>query len=84
MSNHVNEKDAKCKSIIEASQLQKKARHTISIYININIAFRGKLYNSKPIMDLKETFKLVNFKLKLWYLMIWNLTELKKFDMLKH
>ena len=24
-----------------------------------NIPFRGKLYNSKPIIDLKETFKLV-------------------------
>ena len=71
MSNHVNEKYAKCKSIIEASQLQKRARHTISIYININIPFRGKLYNSKPIMDLKETFKLINFQWTVWNEMKW-------------
>ena len=69
MSNNLNQKDAKYKSIIEASQLQKRARHTISIYIDTNIPFRGKLYNSKPIIDLKETFKLVKL-----YEMIWNLT----------
>lgn len=59
MSNHINQKYAKYKSIIEASQLQKIAKGTISIYIDTNIPFRGKLYNSKPIIDLKETFKLV-------------------------
>ena len=59
MSNHINQKYAKYKSIIEASQLQNIARATISIYIDTNIPFRGKLYNSKPIIDLKETFKLV-------------------------
>ena len=58
-SNYINQKYAKYKSIIEASQLQKIARGTISIYIDTNIPFRGKLYNSKPIIDLKETFKLV-------------------------
>ena len=59
MSNDLNQKYAKYKSIIETSQLQKIARHTISIYIDTDIPFRGKLYNSKPIIDLKETFKLV-------------------------
>ena len=59
MSNHINQKYAKYKSIIEASQLQNIARATISICIDTNIPFRGKLYNSKPIIDLKETFKLV-------------------------
>lgn len=59
MSNHINQKYAKYKSIIEASQIQKIARGTISIYMDTNIPFRGKLYNSKPIIDLKETFKLV-------------------------
>ena len=59
MSNHVNKKYAKCKNIMEASELQKRARHTIFIYIDINIAFKGKLYNSKPVIDLKQTFKLV-------------------------
>lgn len=59
MCNQINQKYAKHKSIIEASQLQKIARGTISIYIDTNIPFRGKLYNSKPIIDLKETFKLV-------------------------
>jgi hypothetical protein len=59
MSNHLNEKYAKYKSIIEASQIQKIAKGTISICIDTNIPFRGKLYNSKPILDLKETFKLV-------------------------
>lgn len=56
MSNHLNQKYAKYKSILEASQLQRVARRTISIYIDSD---RGKLYNSKPIIDLKETFKLV-------------------------
>ena len=59
MSNHLNQKYAKYKSIIEASQLQIVARRTISIYIDSDVPFRGKLYNSKPIIDLKETFKLV-------------------------
>ena len=59
MSNHINHKYAKYKSIIEASQLQKVVRGTISIYIDTDVPFRGKLYNSKPIIDLKETFKLV-------------------------
>ena len=59
MSNDLNQKYAKYKSIIEASQLQKIARHTTSIYIDTNIPFRGRLYNSKSIIDLKETFKLV-------------------------
>ena len=35
MCNHVNRKDAKCKNIIEPSELQKRAIHTISIYIDI-------------------------------------------------
>ena len=59
MSNHLNHKYAKYKSIIEASQLQRVARRTISIYIDSDVTFRSKLYNSKPIIDLKETFKLV-------------------------
>ena len=59
MSNHINKKYARYKSIIEASQIQKIARGTMSIYIDTNIPFRGKLYNSKPILDLKERFKLV-------------------------
>lgn len=59
MSNHLNQKYAKYKSIIEASQVQRVARRTISIYIDSDVPFRGKLYNSKPIIDLKETFKLV-------------------------
>ena len=66
MSNHINQKYAKYKSIREASQLQKIARGTISIYIDTNITFRGKLYNSKPILDLKEIFKFVKT--------LWNLT----------
>ena len=59
MSNHINQKYAIYISIIKVSQIQKIARGIISIYINTNIPFRGKLYNSKPILDLKETFKLV-------------------------
>ncbi len=59
MSDNINQKYAKYKSIIEASQLQKIARGTISIYTDTNIPFKGKLYNSKPIIDFKETFKLV-------------------------
>lgn len=43
MSNHLNEKYAKYKSIIEASQIQKIAKGTISICIDTNIPFRGKL-----------------------------------------
>lgn len=54
MSNHLNRKYAKYKSIIEASQLQIIARHTISIYIDTNIPFIGKLYNSKPIIQFKR------------------------------
>lgn len=53
MSNHINQKYAKYKTIIEASQIQIIARATISIYIDTNIPFRGKLYNSKPVQYLK-------------------------------
>lgn len=59
MSNYLNIRYTKYKSNIEASQIQKIARGTISIYIDTNIPSRGKLYNSKPILDLKETYKLV-------------------------
>ena len=76
MSNDINQKYAKYKSIIEASQLQKTARGTLSIYIDTNIPFRGKLYNSKPIIDLKETFKLVFFESNQLYQMILNLTAI--------
>lgn len=47
------------KTFYKLVNYKKIARHTITIYIDTNILFKGKLYNSKPIIDLKEIFKLV-------------------------
>lgn len=47
------------KSIMETNQNQEIARGTISLYMDTNIPFRGKLYYSQPILNLNETFKLV-------------------------
>jgi len=58
----------KYKSIVEANKGQKIARCTISMYMDTNIPFRGKLYYSQPILNLKEIFdsvKNVSNELKL-------------------
>jgi hypothetical protein len=39
----------KYKSIVETSQIQNIARSTISLYMDTNKPFRGKIYYSKPI-----------------------------------
>lgn len=41
------------------SQGQKIARGTISLYMDTNIPFKGKLYYSNTILNLKEIFYLV-------------------------
>ena len=59
MSDHISNEYNKYRSIIEASKIQKIARGTISRYIDTNVPFRGKLYYTKPITDMMETFNLV-------------------------
>ncbi len=59
MSDHINNEYSKYVSIIEASKRQNIGRGTISRYIDTNVPFRGKLYFTKPITDVMETFNLV-------------------------
>lgn len=58
-NDHINIKYDKHSSITETSSIQKIARGTISLYIDTNIQFRGKLYYTKPIFNFKKVFNLV-------------------------
>jgi hypothetical protein len=44
---------------LKTSQGQKIARGTVSLYMNTNIPYRGKLYYSKLILNLANTFNLI-------------------------
>jgi len=59
LKDHIDSNYNKYKSIAETSQGQKIARGTISLYMDTNIPFKGKLYYSNPIFHLKEIFDLV-------------------------
>jgi hypothetical protein len=59
LKDHIDNNYYKYKSITETSQGQKIARGTISLYMDTNIPFKGKLYYSYPIFNLKEIFDLV-------------------------
>lgn len=59
LNDQIDSNYNKYKSIVETSNVLKIARATISLYIDTNIPFRGKLYYSEPILNLIETFDLV-------------------------
>jgi len=59
LKDHINSNYSIYKSIMVTSQGQKIARGTISLYMDTNIPFKGKLYYSNPILNLKEIFDLV-------------------------
>jgi hypothetical protein len=59
LKDHIDSNYNKYKSITETSKGQKIARGTISLYMDTNIPFKGKLYYSNPIFNLKEIFDLV-------------------------
>lgn len=68
LKDHIESNYNKYKSIVEASKGQKIARGTISMYMDTNIPFRGKLYYNQPILNLKDIFdsvKNVSNELKL-------------------
>jgi hypothetical protein len=50
LKDQINSNYNKYKSIVETSQMQNIARATISLYMDTNIPFRGKLYYSEPIL----------------------------------
>lgn len=59
LKDHINSNYSIYKSIIVKSEGQKIARGTISLYMDTNIPFKGKLYYSNPVLNLKETFDLI-------------------------
>ena len=59
LKDHIDSDYYKYKSIVETSKGQNIARGTISLYIDTNIPFKGKLYYSNLILNLKEKFDLV-------------------------
>ena len=59
LKDHIDSNYYKYKSIIETSKGQNIARGTISLYMDTNIPFKGKLYYSNLILNLKEKFDLV-------------------------
>jgi hypothetical protein len=59
LKDHIDINYYKYKSITETSKGQKIARGTISLYMDTNIPFKGKLYYSNSIFNLKEIFDLV-------------------------
>jgi hypothetical protein len=58
LKDHIDINYYKYKSITETSKGQKIARGTISLYMDTNIPFKGKLYYSNSIFNLKEIFDL--------------------------
>lgn len=59
LRDHIHSNYYKYKSIIETNKGQNIARATISLYMDTNIPFKGKLYYSSLILNLKEKFDLV-------------------------
>jgi hypothetical protein len=53
LKDHIDSNYYKYKSIIETSKSQKISRGTTSLYMDTNIPFKGKLYYSNPILNLK-------------------------------
>ena len=58
LKDHIDSNYYKYKSIIETNKGQNIARATISLYMDTNIPFKGKLYYSNLILNLKEKFDL--------------------------
>lgn len=56
LKDHIDNNFTKYKSIVETNKNQNIARGTISLYIDTNVPFRGKLYYSKPITNIEEIF----------------------------
>lgn len=58
MIDHISQTYAKYNSIEEARRSERRAKGTVSKYLDTNVPLRGKLCSSTPIVDFKETFKL--------------------------
>lgn len=59
LKDKIDSKYSKYKSIIQTNKNLEIARGTISLYMDTNIPFIGKLYYSQPILNLEEIFDLV-------------------------
>jgi len=59
LKDDIDNNFTKYKSMVETNKAQKIARRTISLYLDTNMPFRGKLYYSQPIFNLVEKFNLV-------------------------
>ena len=59
LKDHIYNNFTKYKSIVETNKNQNIARGTISLYIDTNVPFRGKLYYSQPISNIEEIFNSV-------------------------